>query len=1415
MFPTLVRVRPVLNAALLAACSLALSTAATAQTFEIQGQKPQQPAQQNRLQKSAKGKPQGAASPSAAQSSGGSNFAWGTSIDVARQARAAEDALKRGKFAEAANYATHAANAAPQETRLWLLAGYANRLAGNDKGSVDAFKRGLQNDPNSLEGLSGLAQTYSKMGNFNEAKALLMRVIALNPKRANDLAVAGEMFLNSGDARGAADMLNRAENIQPASRTELLLASAYLKLKDPTRAKQYLQKAVRRDPNNKETLRAMANFYREEKDYPSAIATLKKLAKKNPDILAELGYTYELAQDFPQAADAYASAADLAPQQIAYQIDAAQSYVHVGNFPKAQKYLQRAAQIDPNHYRLHGLQGEMARTEHRNDDAIKEYTLALQNMPESVPEGVLYPIQLRTNLSDSYHDSNDDADAKAQAKINLDKLAAIQVDPARQPDYLRLRAAAHTTLEDFPAAQEDIKQALVLVPDDTNMMVQFGNLLWHSKHTAEAGDMFKKALAIDPKHRAALTQLGFLSRELGDSKSAEMYFTRLGNAYPNEYPAFLALGDLYTSQKKFDLAEKNYEAAYKINQTNPMIVGGGANAGIESHNLDRAGMWLARATPEINEHPFVMRERERWLTWKGRYLEAANLGYKVIQKMPKDRDAVVYLGYSLLYLGRYDDLLKLTAAYEPVLNKDAAVPLLTGYVYRKSELLDEAAAAFSRSIERNDKAATAYINRGYVYNDLQNPALAVKDFTSALALEPNNGEANLGLAYSYLQLREPAQTLKYVDRAAKVLGESKATHLARAGGYRQRLLLAKAEAEYRDALKIEPDNAELRLALAQTLLSEKHYNDAIKALQDTPGVTDDHAYIYAALANASAHLKRKDDAYRYIAEAEKESGDSAPVLLASGDSLLALGDNSAAMEHYARALSAPDASRVDVRLSFARTFQAQGHWADARQQIALAFTEARVTEGGSPITPDNLATAAAIFLSMNDFDLAKQYYQMAQDAGADERPVRIGMANTFIAQGDFRSAQAELAGLGTETDNVTDYDYMMAYGALNRQKHDNIAAMMGFARAHELSLDDPNAERSLHDVAGDEGYPITKNIDMSSDFHVEPIFEDATVYDLDAKIRGISNNALLPAPRSSTETLISTNYRMHFHGMPTLLGTYSERNARGQFVFPSDTVSIFNRDTYDTNVGLGVNPTFRLGNVTWSFTPGFQFTIRRDRSTPFDLNQNLIRTYLYMSSTPLFNWIAIKGDFIRESGPFTERDLSSKDKSGSLEFTVGRPWGRTALITGYRARDLQFDPTRREFFTTSSYAGLQRRFGQRTTVGVFGEYIRSWRVDLDVFAIAQAMRPAAQFDFRMNNRWEVQGTVAYTREMGSPIYDNMNSGFLVTYTHPLRHAWTDAAGTATIEYPLKFSFGLQQQQFPNYVGTKQSSFVPVIRLSIF
>ena len=88
-----------------------------------------------------------------------------------------------------------------------------------------------------------------------------------------------------------------------------------------------------------------------------------------------------------------------------------------------------------------------------------------------------------------------------------------------------------------------------------------------------------------------------------------------------------------------------------------------------------------------------------------------------------------------------------------------------------------------------------------------------------------------------------------------------------------------------------------------------------------------------------------------------------------GTALLTLGDESAAMQRFARALEAPDANRVDARLMFARVFVKQHKYETAQQQIALAFAESRVGEA-SPVDSDNYE-AANLFLAMDDFDLAR------------------------------------------------------------------------------------------------------------------------------------------------------------------------------------------------------------------------------------------------------------------------------------------------------------------------------------------------------------------------------------------------------------------------------------------------------------
>src|SRR5579863_653987 len=114
------------------------------------------------------------------------SLGWGSNIENARLARAAEDALKNGNYSAAVDSAQRATQNAPNDPQLWFLLGYAARLDGKFQLAVDSYNRGLHLNPSALDGISGLAQTYSNTGRTEEAEHLLNQVISADPKRIND-----------------------------------------------------------------------------------------------------------------------------------------------------------------------------------------------------------------------------------------------------------------------------------------------------------------------------------------------------------------------------------------------------------------------------------------------------------------------------------------------------------------------------------------------------------------------------------------------------------------------------------------------------------------------------------------------------------------------------------------------------------------------------------------------------------------------------------------------------------------------------------------------------------------------------------------------------------------------------------------------------------------------------------------------------------------------------------------------------------------------------------------------------------------------------------------------------------------------------------------------------------------------------
>ena len=1385
-------------------------------------------------------KPQ--AQPGQKQTSG-QQLGWGSNIQSARLARAAQQALDRGDHPLALEYAQRAAQSAPSDPQLWFLVGYTARLDGRYGQSLNAYQKGLQISPGSADGESGLAQTYSLMGRTSDAEHLLQQLLATNPARRNDQLLLGNLYLQSGDYNDALQSLTTADRFASDARSELLLALCYEHLHQMDRANHYLQLARSRAPNNPDVERSLAGYYRQSGDYAKAVDELQAIPNPRPDVVAELAYTDGLAGRMSDSAQLYGKAADAEPHDAALQLSAAQAEVAAGAPDQAEPFLKRAAAIDPNYYRLHAIRGEIAEGQDHDEDAAREYSEAIAHLPSSPVEGPLYGIQLHMNLETLEEQLGASDAAHQQLQIAENEIGALNEQGSDRAAFLRLRAQVEMAAGQVPKALSDIHEALALTPNDPNGLQLDGDLLMKQGHIEDAIDAYKKVLTIDPHSRFALTSLGYASRAEGNDRAAEKYFDTLAKEYPSLYVPYLALGDLYTARHEYKRAQVDYAKGYAVAPQNALIVAGGMNAGIEAHDLPLAGQWLHRTTDAMQRTPQVLREEERYFSFEGQYQRSADLGRQAIQYLPHDRDVVVYLGYDLLRLGKYQELQALTNRYEDVLPHEPDIPLLAGYVYKHDGEKQKALQAFTETLRRDPSVVTAYVNRGFVLNDLHRPDQAAADFEQALQREPKDGEAHLGLAFADLNLQHAEAAIRQTELAEKYEGDSEALHLIRATAYGREGMLTRAADEYHAALRFDPGDGTLYLGLGGVLFAERRYHDAIDELEKAQTLQPRDAQVYALEARAWAGLQDRDAAMHDVELAEQFAAEmpatpsatgspKSDIYVSTGEALSTLGDNQAAMERFSRALTTPNSNRVSVRLAVAQLMVQQGHSDSAQRQIALAQMEAAVGQTAPP-TGNQYIEAADLFGQMHDYQLSETYLQHAQTAGAPDLSVRVAMANDDLAVGNTTQAATELAAASRDDGSQSDYSFLLAQANVYEQEHRSTQALSAFAQAAKAAGEDQTAERDLLQAGGNEGYRITPEFSALSNFVAQPIFEDSTVYVLDAKTFGnppaiygaTTNLAELPPPRYSNEIDWTNAFHLHLGPLPPAGGFVQIRNARGQISVPA--IGIVNRDTTDTNLNFGVDPTIRIGPNVLTFNTGIQGTIRRDALAPVQMNQNLFRVFTYLSTSSFFNAISANGYFIRETGPFTETPINEQTITGAFNFRVGAPWGRTALITGWGSNDQVFTSTKlgnSENYYTSSYAGLTHRFSSHLSMEGIAEDVRAWRVvpfnlqpsgQVIHSGTAQALRPAGTIDFAPALHWDIQISTAYENTRSFHLYDMTQNGISVSWVRPFGRTFNEETGAVHLKYPIRFSAGVQEETFFNFTQGRNQVFRPYVSINLF
>ncbi len=400
-----------------------------------------------------------------------------------------------------------------------------------------------------------------------------------------------------------------------------------------------------------------------------------------------------------------------------------------------------------------------------------------------------------------------------------------------------------------------------------------------------ARDNLESASNIDGKNFEARFLLGQAYYELGDFDAAILEFTQLTKLFPDRADAFYQLGVVHARIRKTDDAIAAFNNAAQLAKSGRLEI-----AFQRDVNVALAGQLLAKrdyasaaaafkAAQEFapNEIDLQVSEAQAWFD-AGRNTEALEVVNRVLAKNRGN------IGAAWLIASIYEKEKQLDRAVRELNRslavvtapKDRAVLLLKRGLVESTQGRADASLETLRQAVSNDgtlfEARYAY-GSALLSSSKPNARAAYSQFIEANKLRAGDGEVQLGLANAQSQLGNHVSAYQNAQAAIRLLATdpsrvAAARYVAGRSAYLAGLtasaakadLLRKATIEFRALVAQDASSAEYRYWLGLTLLQRKDYTPAIESLIEAVKLAPNDLEIRIALSAAYIGAKRFSDA---------------------------------------------------------------------------------------------------------------------------------------------------------------------------------------------------------------------------------------------------------------------------------------------------------------------------------------------------------------------------------------------------------------------------------------------------------------------------------------------------------------------------------------------------------------------------
>jgi tetratricopeptide (TPR) repeat protein len=465
-------------------------------------------------------------------------------------------------------------------------------------------------EPKSVEDRMVLGQLYTVKHQSQKAEEQFKTAQALDPDSEEVVLNLARLYAESGDVAQAAKVIEAVPESDRSSKMEYALGAAYDQMKEPKKAIDAYQRAADMEPEDVDTLRALAQALLNDDQLDSALKQFQEIAEADPDDVGTLVHICEIQRrqgKFDEALATIRKARKKDPDNLEAGYNEGLLLDHLGRFDEAVQDYEKMVELtshangaytaDEKNNRSIFLErlASVYHEQNKVDLAIATYQKMIDLGGDIAERG--YQGQVEAWHDALQYDKAVEAARKAVDAKPKDRgpklvLAEALVDDGKQEEALTLAKGLIDNSKDdrttwlelseidkrmhrWKDAEDALTKAGTLTTeksDQVYLLFLKGALAERQKHFEPAEQYFRQVLEQDPANAMTLNYLGYMLADRGTRLPEALKLIRKAVDMEPSNGAYLdSLGWAYFKLGQYELAEDNLHKAVERDQTDPTV----------------------------------------------------------------------------------------------------------------------------------------------------------------------------------------------------------------------------------------------------------------------------------------------------------------------------------------------------------------------------------------------------------------------------------------------------------------------------------------------------------------------------------------------------------------------------------------------------------------------------------------------------------------------------------------------------------------------------------------------------------------------------------------------------------------------------------------------------------------------------